>query len=143
VPDLAPILAAHENPKIEEMIPADTRELDNIKALVTTPQKSLDVNTLFQLHKSSVPRYSQQYWFIISTASVCVLTTGLIVGCMLRSRFYYLFHCNTASSTKDSNPVPLDATQQAYAMEQASNTTQSEPQGNIAFTTYTLQAAIP
>jgi hypothetical protein len=143
VPDLAPILAAQETPKIEEIIPADTRELDNIKTLVTTPHKSLDVDTLFQVHKSSVPRYSQQHWFIISTASVCVLTTGLIIGCVLRSRFCYLFRCNTVSGTKDSNPVHRDAAQQTFAMEQAPNTTQSEPQGSIGFTTYTLQAAIP
>jgi hypothetical protein len=143
VPDLAPILATHETPKIKEMIPADTRELDHIKTLMSTPHKSLDVDTMFQVHKLTVPQPRQQCWLVISVISVCVLTMVLAIGCMLRSRLYYLFHCNTARLKKDSNPVRRDATQQTFEIDQRPNTAQSEQQENVGFTTYSLQAAIP
>jgi cell division protein FtsB len=143
VPDLEPILSAHETPKFEEMIPADTLELDHIKTLVKTPHKSLDVDTLFQVHELTVPQQSQQYWLVFSVTSVCVLTMVLAIGCMLRSKFYYLFHCSANRSKRDSNPRLRDATQQTFEIDQVSNTAQSEQQENVGFTTYSLQAAIP
>jgi hypothetical protein len=56
-PNLTSILAAHEVPQIEEAVPADTKELDNIKSRLATPLRSLDVDTLLHTRQTTVLTY--------------------------------------------------------------------------------------
>jgi hypothetical protein len=49
-PDLAPILATRETPQMEDAVPVDTREIENIKSRFETPPRSFDVDALLNIY---------------------------------------------------------------------------------------------
>jgi hypothetical protein len=49
LPDLSPILATHEMLQIDAPIPVDTAAIDDVRAHLLTPQRSMDFDTLLQI----------------------------------------------------------------------------------------------
>ena len=53
LPDITPMLSRHEEPKLGEVIPPETGELDAIKTRLATPPRSWDVDTLFHIRHAT------------------------------------------------------------------------------------------
>ena len=78
LPDIPPMLSVHEEPRLREMTPPETEELDGIKSRLATPPRFWDVDTLLHIRQSSkelnpVPRTSPS---TSHTAENTVSSTG-------------------------------------------------------------------
>ena len=135
IPDISAMLAIQEAPRIEEALPAATKELDDIKTRLSSSRQEFDVDTLMHIRRTSLRRDKQQHWYQIVTLSFCAITILLITSYFLCFSFRYILLCNSANNTPKSNPVP-------QVPDQESTTTDVERGQqceNISFTTYTRQ----
>jgi hypothetical protein len=55
VPDGFPILSRQELPRVEAALTSEVDELDRLKDRLTAAQKSLDVDTLVHIQKTTFP----------------------------------------------------------------------------------------
>jgi hypothetical protein len=125
IPNLPPILADHEAPHIEGTASVDIRALENIKAHLATSCQAFDVDTLLQIQTTSQKQMEHHHW-IITIASTAGTLGVMVTGCVLHSRFRYLFHCNADNSCTESNRGPRVTSQKVSATEHVTNSTQSE-----------------
>lgn len=143
MPDLPPILVAHEAPWMEEVVPAATKELDNNKSRLVTPLRSLYVDTLFQIRQTSLRRENQSYWHMIIMTTSCALAVPLIDVFTLRSRFRRLFLCNITNNPSESHPVPQASPLLALTPEHTTMSAEKyQSHQNVTFTTSYLQLSI-
>ena len=137
VADLTPSLKLHEAPQIKEDLPAAVKDLDN-KARLATPLHSLDLDTYFQTRHSSRPRENQSHWYPIITTTICTFTIVLLLGSILRSRLYRLFHKSPSSDPPESNQVPQPSPR-TVTPGYRTISAKKDHGGSVMFTNYALQ----
>ena len=137
IPERLPIVAKHELPRILEAAPPETQELDDIRACLATAHHSYDVDTLFQVHQTSLRAERKSYWHLITTTAICMLAILLVLYFSLGHRIpRFRIHClstNTSSQTTMAN----QSFSQTSKLERSNTATQRDTQPeNVAFATY-------
>jgi hypothetical protein len=90
-----------------EVFLKEARELDDIKRSLENPQRSYDLNTLFNNRRTPFIRKRRPYCHLIITNKSFALTVFLNQCCSLRTLFRHLFPCNaTTDNVSDMNQVP-------------------------------------
>jgi hypothetical protein len=79
VPDDFPISSRHKLPRIEAALIADVNELDQQKDHLSTAQKSLDVDILVHIQKTTFPQENLSLWHLILAAVSCTFTVLLVL----------------------------------------------------------------
>ena len=106
MPENFPILSRHELPRVEAALTSEVNELDQLKDRLATAQKSLDVNTLVYIQKTTFLQETLPHWHLIIAAIFCTFTGMLILYVSLRSKLQcstsYCLH--TDKSTEDDTP---------------------------------------
>jgi hypothetical protein len=74
LPDKNSILSNHETQKLEEIIPTDTRALDEIRSQVTAPGQILDIDPLLRAHHSSSLLEKQTHYHLIVLTVIYTVT---------------------------------------------------------------------
>jgi hypothetical protein len=74
VPDSFPIVSRHELPRVEAALASEVNELDQLKDRLAVAQKSLDVNTLAHIQKTTLQQEARPHWHLIIAAVSCMLT---------------------------------------------------------------------
>jgi hypothetical protein len=137
VPDSLPVLSAHEIPRVEAALAMEVNELDRLKDHLAVAQKSLDVDTLVHIQKTTLQQEAQPHWHLIITTVSCVLTILLVIGVLLRSKFRCATSCRSSTVESTENGTPQSSTHPVP--ENPTATVYSEPQfENVTFTTYAL-----
>jgi len=138
-PDNFPILSRHELPRVEAALTSEVNELDQLKDRLATAQKSLDVNTLVHIQKTTFPQGTLPQWHLIIAAFSCTFTGMLILYVSLRSKL----QCSTSYCLR-TDKSPEDATPRspihpAPASEHPTTAAYSEQNcDSVTFATYAL-----
>jgi hypothetical protein len=93
VRDSLPVLSAHELPRIEAALAMKVNELDRLKDHLAVAQKSLDVDTLVHVQKTTLQQEAQPHWHMIFATFSCTLTILLVMGVLLRSKLRCVTSC--------------------------------------------------
>jgi hypothetical protein len=105
VPEDFPILSRRELPRVEAALTAEVNELDQLKDRVATAQKSLDVDTMIHILKTTFPQETLPHWYLIIAAVSCTSTILLLLYFSLR----WKLQCSTSCCLR-TNKSPEDAT---------------------------------
>ena len=92
VPDNFPILLRHELPRVEAALTPEVNDLDQLKDRLATAQKSLDVDTLVHIQKTTFPQGTLPHWHLILAAVSCTFTGLLVLYVALRPKL----QCSTS-----------------------------------------------
>jgi hypothetical protein len=138
VPDSFPIVSRHEHPRVEAALASEVNELDQLRDRLAVAQKSLDVDTLVHIQKTTFQQEAQPHWHLIIAAVSCTLTILLANGNFLRSKLQCATsRCSRADKSTDAtlgsstHPVPVS--------ENPAATVYLEPHfENVTFATYAL-----
>jgi len=139
VPEDFPILSRHELPRVEAALTAEVNELDQLKDRLATVQKSLDVDTLVHIQKTTYPQETLPHWHLILAVVSCTFTILLVFYFFLRSKL----QCSTSCCLR-TDKSPEDATLQSSthpdpASEHPTTAAYSEQHcDSVTFTTYAL-----
>jgi hypothetical protein len=136
LPDLSPILASHEMPQIDAPAPVDTAATDDVRAHLLTPQRTIDVDTLLQIRRTSPQQESAFSWPILVSISSGSLTLLLIATLLAHVVSRRMSKCSAPNSTAESNPVPSTTSPRASCLDLGTGAADSSTQ--IAFTSYSL-----
>jgi hypothetical protein len=144
VPDRLSIVADHEIPLIQEASPEEAARLDELKSNVMMPSQNINTDTLFHIRQASLRQEHQTYWHIIISITVYIVTILVVLCTSLRSKLRNMAACcfpkhtspEPSTSEQDPSPLPPEPKQRAYS-PQADNS-----RNDVAFTTYSVQAAI-
>jgi len=132
IPDMSAMLAIQETTRIEEALPATTKELDDLKTRLATPQRKFYVDTLLHIRRTSLRRDEQLHWYQRVTLSFCAITILLITSYFVCFLFRYILLCNSARNPPKSNPVP----QVPDPESTTADIERGQPRENVSFTTY-------
>jgi hypothetical protein len=102
VPDSLPVLSAHDLPRVEGALASEVNELDQLKDHLAVAKKSLDVDTLVHIQKTTLQQEAQPHWHLIIAAVSCMLTILLAIGIFLRPKLQCATSCRsrTVESTE-------------------------------------------
>jgi hypothetical protein len=106
VPDISPVLAKHELPRVEEALASGVNDLDLVEDRLESQQKWLDVDTLVHIQKTAPRREtSPDLAVVVSTASGA-LAVLLALGLFLHTKLQRAASCcrRTNESTEDDTP---------------------------------------
>jgi hypothetical protein len=92
VPESLPVLSAHEFPHVEAAHAMEVNELDQLKDRLAQVQKSLDVDTLVHIQKSTLQKEAQPHRHLIIAPLSCILAILLVIG-VLRSKLRCATSC--------------------------------------------------
>jgi hypothetical protein len=138
VPDSFPIVSRHELPRVEAALASEVSEMDQLTDRLAVAQKSLDVDTLVYIQKTTLQQEARPHWHLIIAAVSCMLTVLLALGIFLRSKF----QCATSRCPRadnSTNATLRSPTHPVPASENPTATVYSEPQfDNVTFATYAL-----
>jgi hypothetical protein len=93
--DSLPVLLAHELPRVEAAHASEVNELDHLKDHLAVAQKSLDVDTLVHIQKTTLQQEAQPHWHLIIATVFCILTVLLALGIFLRSKLQRATSCRS------------------------------------------------
>jgi hypothetical protein len=139
VPNTFPILSRHDLSHVEAALTSEVNELDQLKDRLATAQKSLDVDTLVHIQKSTLQQETLPHWHLIFATVSYTVTVLLALYISLRSKL----RCAT-SSCLSTDKSPEDATlwsptHPVPASENPTTTAYSEPHfDNVTFAAYAL-----
>jgi hypothetical protein len=139
VPDSFPILSRHQLPRVEAALTSEVNEVDQLKGRLATAQKSLDVDTLVHIQKTTLQQETLPHWHLTLAAVSCISTVLLTLCIFLRSKFL----CATSRCSRtDKSPedaTPRSPTHPVPASENPTTTAYSEPHfDSVTFATYAL-----
>jgi len=139
VPEDFPILSRHELPRVEAALTAEVNKLDQLQDRLATAQKSLDVDTLIHIQKTTFSQETLPHWHLIFAAVSCTFTILLVLYLSLRSKIQCSTSCclRTNKSLEDATPqssthpvpVPEHPTTAAYSQQHCDS---------VTFATYAL-----
>ena len=110
IPDKISIVADHEIPLIKELLPAEVKQLEDVKSKVMVPSQSFDVDSLFHIKQATMHQTHQTYWQLIAISTVCVIAILGILYLSFRSSLH-----NTATRCCSSRTVPEPSTAEQNA----------------------------
>jgi hypothetical protein len=138
VPGSLPVLSAHEFPHSEAAHAMEVNELDQLKDRLAQVQKSLDVDTLVHIQKTTLQQEAQPHWHLIIATVSCTLTILLVTG-ILRSKLRCATSCRSRTVESTENGTSQSSTHPVPVFENTTVTVYSEPQfENATFATYAL-----
>jgi hypothetical protein len=139
VPDSVPILSRHELPRVEAALTSEVNELDQLKDRLATAQKSLEVDTLVHIQKTTLPQGTRPHWHLTLAAVSCTVTVLLALGIFLRSKFQCATSSCLRTDTSPEDATPRSSTHPVPASENPTTTAYSEPHfDNVTFAAYAL-----
>jgi len=139
VPDNFPILSRHELPRVEAALTSEVNELDQLKDRLATAQKSLDVDTLVHIQKTTLPQETLLHWHLILAAISCTLTVLLALYIFLQSKFQCATSCCLRADKSPEDTTPRSLTLPAPASENPAATAYAETRyDSVTFAVYTL-----
>jgi hypothetical protein len=116
----------------------EVNELDQLKDRLAVAQKSLDVDTLVHILKTTLQQEAQPHWHLIIAPVSCILTIWLVIG-VLRSKFRCATSCCSRTVESTENGTPRSSTHPVPVSENPTATVYSEPEfENVTFATYAL-----
>ena len=107
VPDKISIVADHEIPLIKQLLPAEVKQLEEVKSKVMVPSQSFDVDSLFHIRvkQATLHQTHQTYWKLIAISTVCDIAIRGILFLSFRSSLH-----NMATRCFFSRTVPEPST---------------------------------
>jgi hypothetical protein len=145
VPDKISVVADHEIPQIKKLLPAEVKQLEDVKSKVMAPSQCFDVDSLFHIKQATLHQTRQTYWQPIAISAVCVIVIFGILYLSLKSFIHniaircFSSHTVPESTTAEQNPSsspPPEPRRRAYAQNK------DDTQSDVAFTDYSLQSTI-
>jgi len=135
------VLAVHEVPQIEQVMLTEVKELNDINSRLSTPQKSLDGDTLFHIHQTPLRRESQPYWHLIITAISCAPAILIILYFSLRPKVHHFFtHCFATRNSSETNPAPQTSSSLTTVPERPETAKEKDQyQENVNLTAYPMR----
>ena len=142
VPEKTSIVTSHERQILEKISPDFTQQLNDVKLRVLASPRTLDVDSIVHIHHTSLQRERQSYWHLIIIKTVCTITIIGILCFTLRSYLHReISPCY--STRKLSNPhteLQVIPSPSSTPHPETNEATNIDPQKNVIFTTYSLQA---
>jgi len=111
VPDQVAIVTNHELQALEEAIPSETPQLDDVRSRVAMPRRSMDMNPLLSTNRITTRREQRSYCHLVTVTVLCVITVLAFIVHSLRSYTHKMIaRCmirqNTSSqNTTEPNPI--------------------------------------
>jgi len=111
VPDQVAIVANHELQALEEAIPSEIAQLDDVRFRVAIPRRLIDMDSLLSTSRITTRREQRSYWHLVTLSVLCVITVLAFIVYSLKPYTHKMFaRCmtrqNTSSqNTTESNPV--------------------------------------
>ena len=139
MPDNFPILSRHELPRVEAALTSEVNQLDQLKDRLATAQKSLDVDTLAHIQKTTLPQEARPHWHLILAAVFCTHTVLRALYIFLQSKFQWATSCCLRADKSPEDATPRSPTHPAPASENPTATAYAEPRcDSITFAAYAL-----
>jgi len=137
VPEDLPILTRHELPHVEAALTAEVNELDQLKDRLETSQKSLDIDTLFHMQKTTFPRKILPQRHLIVAAISCTFTILLILYLSLQSKFQCFTQCCLNKNKSPEDATPQSPTSPSPSSEHPTTAVYSDKHyDSVTFATY-------
>jgi hypothetical protein len=89
LPPRMPIVTDAEIQKLEQIMPTELQKLDDIHSKNSGLQWTFDVDSILQLHHVSSRQDHQLHYYLIITASICVITMSGIIICYYHSCLHH------------------------------------------------------
>jgi hypothetical protein len=67
LPSRIPTITDHDAQRLEEIVPPDSKKLDYISSHILTQKQTHDVDSLFQLHRTTMQHEGQLQWYTTLT----------------------------------------------------------------------------
>jgi hypothetical protein len=131
LPDNIFVLNDHERQRLKDVSPPNLQGLDELHTRVTEPRHTYDLDSFLQAHQASLYRERQTNWFIIPLTSFATLTTTIILGYFLYTRFQNTYCVTHKAEATTPTPTPS---------VKPSSTCNEDTEPKVHFATYSLPA---
>ena len=74
VPDQVAIVANHELQALEEAIPPEIAQLDDVRSRVAIPRRIIEMVSLLSTSSITTRREQRSYWHLVTLTVLCVIT---------------------------------------------------------------------
>jgi hypothetical protein len=138
VPEKISIIDNQETQILEKISPELIQQLNDIKSPVMAPPRTLDLDSITRVHRTSLQRDQQTYWHLIIITTVCTVT---IVGTFCFSLRFCLY-CKILPCIFTNKPLNLQTELKTFPSSsstprpETNETTNEDPKKNVVFTTY-------
>jgi len=114
-------------------------ELDQLKDRFATAQKSLDVNTLIYIQRTTFPQETLPHWHLIHATVSCTFTILLVLYFSLRSKLQCSISCCLRKNKSPEDATPQSPTHPVPVPEHPTTAAYSEQHcDSLTFATYAL-----
>jgi hypothetical protein len=139
IPSKVPAISDLEVHQLENLLPAEVSQLDELRSQLTAHRPAVDIDTLFHIHCATQQSEQRTHWHEILVSIVSTITFLVLLGYLLRSHFKRCAHPITVPDpdTSTPNPEPLSRAARQGANSQAG--TSSE--GEVVFSAYAMHPA--
>ena len=123
VPDQVAIVTNHELQALEEAIPPEVAQLDDVRSRVAMTRRIIDMNSLLTTSRITTRREQRSYWHLVALTILCVITILAFTMYSLRSYTHKMtLRCMTRQNTSsqnatETNPVHQNATETTPVQE--------------------------
>jgi hypothetical protein len=94
VPDQVTAISNHELHALQEAIPSDVERLEYVRSQISTPHRTIDLNSLLHTSRALNRHEHRTHWYLTAPAIPCTFSVIDILGCILKSYWYKLIpHC--------------------------------------------------
>ena len=74
VPDQVAIVTNHELQALEEAIPSEIAQLDDVRSRVAIPRRIIDMDSVLSTSRITSRREQRSYWQLVTLTVLCVIT---------------------------------------------------------------------
>ena len=136
IPDRLSIVAQHEVKLIEEAV----EQLNEIKTKLTETQLMYDLDSLIHTHRTSLHQRQRTQWYF--TLALIFSAVSILIILSFMFRFYIMkliLQCCPAKKTKQQAIELTPLPHPPQPAQRIHETRTDDLQGNVTFTSYTLQ----
>jgi hypothetical protein len=146
VPELQPVVSAHELHTLQQLMPVDTKILDQMEARLSEYHHGSDVNSLMQLHAVSLEHERRTNWLFYALISLgTILMSFLSYFCFLPYLRSMVTRCRrnpnefTHPDAKSEHPQTILSTSQGQVSPKPECSLNESAATPVRFSTYSLQ----
>jgi hypothetical protein len=138
-PDRVAIIANHELRTLEEAVPAQVTQLDDVRSQAASARRMLDVNSFLSANRISHSREQKSFWHLTSLIILCTIIVLGFIGYILKSCWLQL-----TSRYQVRQRVPNQDATAPSSRPNSPSTDNADTQGNndaekhVTFSAYTL-----
>jgi hypothetical protein len=141
VPDRTTIVTNHELRTLEDAIPSEIAQLDDVRSHLVTPRRDMELDSFLRTSRNTYHREQNSARYFTTIVILCSMIFLIFVGYLLRSYWHTLIlHCFVRRRTPiQSTSAPCPGEHDSNMHSDATACDSSDPERTVTFSTYSLR----